>query len=352
MEFQPDYRHVLEVMANRRPARLPLYEHAINVPSMENILGRPFGALAGGDAADRKRFFEHYSDFFRQMGYDVVSFEVCVCGILPGGGALVGERPGVIQTRADFEKYPWAELPRLFRERAYPQFDLFHATLPAGMKGVGGVGNGIFEISEDLVGFQHLCYMQADDPELFAALYQRIADTLLILWTDFLKHYADDYAVCRIGDDLGYKTGTLLAPGTVKQHVIPHYRRLIAAIHAAGKPYLQHSCGCIFEVMEDWIAAGINGKHSNEDEIAPFDEWIRRYGDRIALFGGIDTDRLCRMKPDDLRAFVIEEGTRFRRLARGFALGSGNSIPAYVPPTGYLAMVEAVREIRRREGTR
>ena len=29
-------------------------------------------------------------------------------------------------------------------------------------------GNGIFEISEDLVGFERLAYVQADEPELFA----------------------------------------------------------------------------------------------------------------------------------------------------------------------------------------
>ena len=29
MNFTPDYRHMLDVMANRRPARLPLYEHII-----------------------------------------------------------------------------------------------------------------------------------------------------------------------------------------------------------------------------------------------------------------------------------------------------------------------------------
>ncbi len=28
--------------------------------------------------------------------------------------------------------------------------------------------------------------------------------------------------------------------------------------------FLLHSCGCIFEVMEDILATGIDAKHSNE----------------------------------------------------------------------------------------
>jgi uroporphyrinogen decarboxylase len=349
VSWQPDYRYFEQVMRNEKPSRLPLYEHLINPGSMDQITGRPFASLAGGDAADRREYFRRYCDFYREMTYDTVSIEFCVNGILPGGGALLGEHPGPIQNRADFEAYPWADLPRIYRERAYPMFDLLREVMPAGMKGVGGVGNGVFEISEDLVGFEWLCYLQADDPELFADLYRRIGDLLLAIWSDFLPRYGDLFAACRIGDDLGYKTGTLLSPNAVLEHVIPQYRRVVAAIHAAGKPYLQHSCGCIFDVMDAWIDAGIDAKHSNEDAIAPFEEWIRRYGDRIALVGGVDTDRLCRMSPDEIVAFTVESGTRFRQLAKGFALGSGNSIPEYVPAAGYLAMIEGVRRIRESE---
>ena len=37
--FQPDYRHMLDVLNNRRPARLPVYEHIISPLIMEKVLG-------------------------------------------------------------------------------------------------------------------------------------------------------------------------------------------------------------------------------------------------------------------------------------------------------------------------
>jgi uroporphyrinogen decarboxylase len=101
--------------------------------------------------------------------------------------------------------------------------------------------------------------------------------------------------------------------------------------------------------MEDVIQLGINAKHSNEDIIAPFDTWIERYGDRIGLFGGIDVDILCQQNPEEIIADVVEKGTRFRNTARGYALGSGNSIPHYVPVDGYMAMIEAAQKIRQQE---
>jgi hypothetical protein len=84
MEFQPDYRHFVDVMLNKRPVRLPLYEHIVNPSSMERILGLRFAELEGGDAKDRAEYFRHHCRFFREMTYDTVSYEVCIGGTLPG----------------------------------------------------------------------------------------------------------------------------------------------------------------------------------------------------------------------------------------------------------------------------
>jgi uroporphyrinogen decarboxylase len=219
------------------------------------------------------------------------------------------------------------------------------------MKALGGVGNGVFEISEDLVGFEYLPLMSVDDPELFTDLHNRIGALMKDLWQTFLGRYANAYAVCRFGDDLGFKTSTLTSPRLIRKHILPQYKQVIDTIRAAGKPFLWHSCGNIFAIMEDVIALGIGAKHSNEDVIAPFDRWIDLYGDRIGLLGGIDVDLLCQKTPGEITAAVEENGRRFRENAQGFALGSGNSIPDYVPVDGYLAMIEGARRIRLNEKT-
>lgn len=349
MVHSPDYRNLETAARNVRPPRLPFYDHIIDPVVVEPIVDRQFASLRHGDAADQKAFFEGFCASLIELGYDTISEEVCVTQVLPAGGALLHEGAGPIQSRADFEDYPWAEVAERFWAVAEPRFEALRAAMPAGMKAVGGVGNGVFEISEDLVGFEQLCFMEVDDPPLFAELYQRIGDLLIELWTKLLQRHGDLFCVCRIGDDLGFKTSTLLSPTTLIEHVIGQYRRIIPVIHASGKTYLQHSCGYIFDVMDAWIEAGVDAKHSNEEAVAPFDEWIERYGDRIALFGGIDTDRLCRMELDALYEFVLDEATRFRGKANGYALGSGNSVPDYVPPEGFLAMNRAGRELRRRE---
>ncbi|MEG0269496.1 MAG: uroporphyrinogen decarboxylase family protein [Clostridia bacterium] len=345
MAFVPNYQNMVSAARNQEVARFPLYEHKISPAVMETITGKSFEALYHGNDQDMDEFFSHYCNFYRQMGYDTVSFEELIGPAMPGSGALGEHVKGVIGCREDFEKYPWDGICDSYFDMYHRSFEALRRNMPQGMKAIGGVGYGIFECVQDLVGYEDLCYLRMDDPELYAELFQKIGDSNLRIWTRFLKEYGDIYCVCRFGDDLGFKSTTLLPPDEIRSLIIPQYKRIIAAVHAAGKPFLLHSCGCIFEVMEDLILAGIDAKHSNEDQIAPFPVWVERYGDRIGNFGGIDTDAVCRLSKPEMREYISRVVSQSVGHG-GFAFGSGNSIPDYVPAEGFLSMNEIIRELR------
>ena len=259
----------------------------------------------------------------------------------------MGGMAGPIQTRDDFNKYPFKELPKIFWETYTPHLEAIRSTLPPGMKAFGGCGYGIFESAQDLVGFEQLCLMQFMDPNLFRDIFKKIGDLYSILWTKMVKDYSDIFVFFRMGDDLGHKSSTMLSPGTIKEQILPQYKRVIDIVHKGGKKFLLHSCGNIFSIMDDIIETGIDAKHSNEDQIAPFDSWITEYNDRIGLFGGIDLNTLILNDYDEVKRIVKEEGLRYRNMAKGYGLGSGNSIPDYVPVESFFAMVEAAQEIRK-----
>ncbi|MDP2792322.1 MAG: uroporphyrinogen decarboxylase family protein, partial [Rectinemataceae bacterium] len=341
MEFQPDYTAIERAARNIGAQRVPLYEHIICPAIMENILGIEFRELAGGDFADKKEYFRNCCRFFAKMGYDTVSFEQCIGPVMPGSGALGGHKPGVMRDRADFEAYPWAGIPDAFFAAYSEDFAALREVLPAGMRAIGGPGNGVFECVQDITGYMDLCYIAADDPDLYAELFAAVGRTNLAIWDRFMREFGDIYCVLRFGDDLGFKSNTLISVDDIRSLVIPAYRPIIDLVHSYGKPFLLHSCGSIFEVMDDLIAAGIDAKHSNEDQIAPFPVWVEKYGDRIGNFGGADTDFICRNSPADIREYVRDVMARSVGHG-GFAFGSGNSIPDYVPVEGYLAMVRAV----------
>ncbi|MGN1015662.1 MAG: uroporphyrinogen decarboxylase family protein [Faecousia sp.] len=342
MEFKPNYQNIVDAAQNRVPQRLPLYEHIISWTVMEEILGEPFAHLY---QEDKDKFFSYYCRFFREMGYDTVSFEGCITDVLPGGGALGGHKKGAIQSWEDYEKYPWDQVEQLYFDTYGPAFEALRRNMPEGMKAIGGVGNGVFECVQDLVGYMDLCFLRVDEPELYEALFHRVGQMIHSIWKRFLREYGDIYCVCRFGDDLGFKSAPLLAAEDIRTLIIPEYKQIIESVHQAGKPFLLHSCGCIFSVMEDLIAAGIDAKHSNEDQIALFPEWVERYGDRIGNFGGIDTDAVCRLPKEEMEVYIRNVVEQCQGHG-GFAFGSGNSIPDYVPVDQYLHMVKTVRRLR------
>lgn len=345
-DFQPDYNNILAVLENKRPDRLPLYEHHIDTPFISKAVVKNI-LLEGNKTSDYEYYYSQIISFWREMTYDAFDYEAAICSVFPDHGAINGGRPGPIQTRDDFNKYPFEKIPFIFWKKYTPHLEAIRKTLPAGMKAFGGCGYGIFESAQDLVGYEYLCVMQYTDPELFRDLFIKIGDLYVTLWTEMVKKYSDIFVFFRMGDDLGFKTSTLLEPDTIRNHILPQYKKVIDIVHKSEKKFLLHSCGNIFEVMDDIIQLGIDAKHSNEDEIAPFEKWINLYSNKIGLFGGIDVNVLCQNSYDEVFKIVMEKGKKFRETANGYGLGSGNSIAEYVPVEGFRAMVDAAKEIRK-----
>src|SRR5512133_2608997 len=228
--FSPDYTNLLQVLFNSRPSRLPLYEHHIDAPFISKVLGENIDpSVIKPDKLPA--YYSKVIGFWKDMTYDGFDFEAAICDILPGHGAIMGGMPGPIQTRDDFNKYPWEEIPVIFKKIYTPHFEAIRKVLPAGMKAYGGCGYGIFEASQDLVGFQPLCIMQCMDPDLFRDLFLKIGDLWETLWQEVIEKYADLFVFFRMGDDLGHKTSTMLEPAIICEHILPQYKKVIDLVH-------------------------------------------------------------------------------------------------------------------------
>jgi uroporphyrinogen decarboxylase len=347
MSFQPNYQNIVYAALNKKSERLPLYEHHISPRIMEKLTGSGFSHLEEDDSPEGMReYFTHYCNFYRDFGYDTVTYEACICQILPFGGALTYPQKAVITDRESFKRYPFDEVKDIFIKRFDKRFAALRECLPEGMRCIGGVGNGVLELAQDLAGYENLCLLSYEDEELYTEIFKAVGRLQYSIWEWFLKNYSDLFCVCRFGDDLGFKSNTLLPYDDIRKHVVPQYKNVIDLIHSYGRPFLLHSCGNIFGVMDDLIAAGIDAKHSNEDQIAPMSEWVKMYGGKIGNFGGVDTDHLVRLDDEALKKVVLEVLELAGEKDGGFAVGSGNSIPDYVDPKKYLLMIDTVRRFR------
>jgi uroporphyrinogen decarboxylase len=199
---------------------------------------------------------------------------------------------------------------------------------------------GVLENMIALAGFENLCLMVHDDPRLVGDIAEAIGSRLVAYYANLAD--LPSVGACIVNDDWGFKTQTILSPGQLREYVFPWQKRAVQAIHSRGKPAILHSCGNLASVIDDIVdGMGFDAKHSFEDAILPVEDAYEAWGRRIAILGGIDLDFLCRMPPEAIkrRSSAMLERSEGRG---GYALGSGNSIPSFVPREKYFAMVQAV----------
>ncbi len=240
---------------------------------------------------------------------------------------------GILTSWEDFERYPW---PRAADADLAP-FELAARILPEGMKVLANVG-GSLEPVMWLMGYAPFALALYDNPDLVAALFDKIAEICLPVAEALIE--MDCVGGLFTGDDMGFKTATMIAPAHLRQYVFPYHKRLAQLAHAHDKVYLLHACGNLDAVMDDLIdEVRIDAKHSFEDAIQPVTQFKAQYGHRVGVVGGVDVDFLCRASEAEVRAY-----TR-RVLAAcmpggGYVLGTGNSVANYIPVRNFLAMVD------------
>lgn len=190
----------------------------------------------------------------------------------------------------------------------------------------------------DLVGFDNLCFMFYENPELVRAIIDNIGARITELFERVLEYPIVGSIIC--SDDWGHKTQTMFSPEIMKKYIFPWHKRIVDIAHEAGRPAVLHSCGNLNQVMQDVIEIGYDAKHSFEDEIQPVEEAYSTYSSEIAILGGIDIDFLCRSSIEAIK----ERSCNMLNIAQergSYALGSGNSIPDYMPDKSYFAMISA-----------
>ena len=340
-------------MGQEKPKRPPLVEYVVDGVLFRlivtDLIGREWVDPQPGDRASQEAYWDNFIEFWHRLGYDCVRFELGLgfqgCRIAAddptmGGGkrSWVDEHQGAITSCEDFESYPWPSV--LGADFAMHEYISSH--LPDGMGILTCHGGGVYEHLSFLMSYEGLSLALYDDPELVQAVADRVGELLLGYYRR-LAQFPNVVALFQ-GDDMGFKSQTLIGPDALRKYVFPWHKRLAQVARDAGVPFFLHSCGNLEAVMEDLIDdVGIDAKHSFEDVIIPIAQFQERYGDRIGVLGGVDVNRLTMDSPEDLRTYVRSVIDACAPRGR-FAIGSGNSIPSYIPLENYLTMLdEAVR---------
>ena len=323
----PDFNRLKKVLLRLgEPDRIPFFE----ILADEEILQKATGVDS---------YPENAVEFFYRFGYDHVPMGMRIPYQLPviktadtaelarEKREFYDENMGVINNRGDFESYRWPEINTGLLENIIKTISI----LPGGMK-VTPRFRGVFEILSYLMGLVPLSYSLYDDPRLVEDIIEKLGNDMLALIKLSIRELdpgkTGAFILC---EDMGYITGTMMDPEFLRKYIFPWEKKAVDLIHDHDFPAILHSCGNLSAVMDDLIDyVGFDAKHSFEDKTLPVAEAKKKYGDRIAILGGVDMNALSTFEEGDLRSYVrgILENCA---PGGGYALGAGNSLANCVP---------------------
>jgi len=199
-----------------------------------------------------------------------------------------------------------------------------------------------FEFSHYLRGMENLLMDYALNP----AFAHRLARVVMDYKKRVLQRAADAGAdVLCTGDDYAHRTAPIMSPAHFREFLLPYLREAVDVARAKGIPFLKHTDGNLWSILDDIVDTGIACLDPLEP-IADMDmaRVKAAYGQRIALAGNIDCGQLLPFGTEANVVEAVKETIAKGAVDGGFVLASSNSIHPAVKPENYRAMVRAGRE--------
>ncbi len=340
--FEPNFNNLLKVLNNQIPDRPVLFEYFMNDRIIRKLSGEN-----SVDPDDSFAIFKRFIKAFSNGGYDYTTISAWRTNTLAFPKGEIAEKEShslnagsIITDRASFDNYDWPN-PEIGNYDLYQKLKDF---LPGGMKLITSSNGGILENVIDLVGFENLSLMYMMDEALTTEIFDAVGARIF----KFYKIVAaiETVGACIVNDDWGFKNQSMFPPEFYRRWIFPWYKKIVSTIHENNKPAILHSCGQVSALMPDVIHdLKFDAKHSFEDQITPVEKALDFWGNEIAILGGIDMDYLARKTPDKIRRRA-EKLLHLQSEKGGYALGSGNSIPDYIPDDNYFAMIETVKNFK------
>ena len=194
-------------------------------------------------------------------------------------------------------------------------------------KPLGAWLGGTFGIMRNWWGVEEISVLFYDSPALIEEMVETLTHHSIALLDGILAEGVQlDWVF--FWEDMAYNHGPLLSPQLYQKYCMPYYRTMMEKVREAGIPaVLLDSDGKVDELIPLWLDVGITVMHPME--VASGMDVIqarKKYGRRIAFFGGIDKRALAGTR-EEIKAEVMPK--------LEFCLNEGGFIPACdhgIPP--------------------
>jgi len=207
-----------------------------------------------------------------------------------------------------------------------------------GDKAIVFLGHDTFEFCHYLRGMDQLFMDFVLYPDKVHQLSRIIIDYKKRVMQRALEMGAD---IGLTGDDYCHRQAPMMSPTHFAEFIQPYLAEIVEVTHAAGAPFVKHTDGNIWPILEMMADTGIDAIDPLEP-IANMDigKVKEAWGDRLAVCGNVDCgELLSRGTPEQVVEATMETIAKGSP-GGGHILASSNSIHPAVKPENYRAMLD------------
>ncbi len=147
------------------------------------------------------------------------------------------------------------------------------------------------------------------------------------------------------GQDFAANSGPLMSPRMFRQFCLPSIQARVRAVKSRGLRAWKHACGNNWKLMDMFVEAGYDVyqsiQHSAGMEIG---QVKAKYGDRLALWGGVMVEHLVGGTPEDIYRDA-EHAMRVGSPGGGYIFGDTHSIAVGTRFDNFMALLDAYHKL-------
>jgi len=251
-------------------------------------------------------------------------------------------------TVSDIVRHPWPDPHDPIRRRGLKE-RVRQIRDETGCAAVLNLQSGFVHTSQYLRGFEDWFLDFARDRRLLETLFDAVLDVSLAICKELLEEVGSEVDVLMASDDLGLQDGLMVSPEAYRELIKPRHKRYFQLMHdmSPGKVFF-HTCGSVVDILDDLVEIGVDVLHPVQVSAAGMNpaRLKKRWGDKLAFWGAIDTQRVLPFgSVDDVRA-EVERRIGELGLGGGYVLGAVHNIQPDVPTENLLTMYGHAREYR------
>lgn len=208
---------------------------------------------------------------------------------------------------------------------------------------------GPFEQSLWMRGWEDFLSDLINEPYLAEALMDKILEVDIGLWDVFLEAVGDLVDIVCQGDDIAMQTGPIISPQLFHERVFKYHKQLYDFIKSKTKAKIfHHSCGGVYKLIPDLIAAGIDILNPIQTSAADMDpvRLKKEFGNDLTFWGALDVQQIL---PFGTPQEITDEVKRLVEILGkdgGYIFAPGHNIQALVPAENIKAMLDAITSFR------